>query len=230
MLRKVFFVFSILLLSIISPVFAEENVDNATSETRQEKKEIMLQNREQRQEEREALKAQLELQREEVKTRIAEKRKEMKEEIQAKREEFKKKLAEIADARKQAAVERIDKRLANINKNRTDHFMRSLERMKTLLERVASTGEALKAKGHDTTNLESAVTKANEAIASAKAAVEEQAGKDYTVELGEDDNLHDVMKEMKDKLQEDLSKTREFVKTAKDAVMDAAEALAKIRG
>lgn len=234
---KIFFILFIVAFVSIPPVFAKDSSESLNTDDSMQKtattgqpleptRELKSMHAEQL---RADLKPMLEQERKSIRERIHEKRDEVKKEIESKKEEFKAALEKIKDARKKEIVENIDERLSMINQNRTDHFAKSLEKMTKILDRIASKGADLKAKGKDTVSLELAITDARTAISKAEAAVSEQTAKDYTADIN-GNSIKDSMSDVRKTLQADLQKVRDLVQDAKKAVMLAARELGKARG
>jgi len=164
--------------------------------------------------------------REQIKTTVQERNTAMKE----RRTAFTQKLKEIKDARKKTVVERVDTKLATINKNRTDSMTKVLERLETLLAKFSEKANTVKGQGVDTASVESAITEAETAIANAKTAVLTQAAHEYTPEITDETTLRETVGAALKTLQNDLKTTYGVVTEAKRAVMKVAEELAKVRG
>ncbi len=107
------------------------------------------------------------------KARAMEAKDAMKSAISDARTAFKEKLAGIKDARKQKIMENLDARLAELNKKKTDMLMSRLDRLSSILTKVSEMEGAVDA------DVEAAAA----AIATAKTAVEEQAAKEYVVDV-----------------------------------------------
>lgn len=124
------------------------------------------------------------------------------------RQEFKNKLQTVKDEGKRKIVERIDVKLAEINKRRTDAMTRHLDKMSEILAKV-------KLRGGDTTAAEAAV-------ADARSAVVAQAAKTYTITISTEDKLKINVGETMKALMTDLRKLHEGkIVPARKAVSDA---------
>lgn len=169
--------------------------------------------------------------REELKERIAEKRLEASEAAATRRVEFKEKVAQIRDTKKRAIVEKVDLRLSTINQKRTDHMSEFLVRLSTILDKIESRKDKAIANGKDVTEVESAIADARSVIEAAKTQVAAQAGKDYTIELSEDETtLRGVVGDATSSLQRDLQNTRKVVVEAKQAVQNVMSIIKQIGG
>lgn len=146
-----------------------------------------------------------------------------KQEMLTARENFKAKLQSIKDVKKQATVERIDARLAEVNTKRTDTMSRALTHLSTLLERIASKTATITPA--PTLN-PSLLTTARAAIITAQQAVDQQAAKEYVITLGTDATLRSAVLTTITALHNDLKTTHETVKTARTAVIAALTAMA----
>jgi DNA repair exonuclease SbcCD ATPase subunit len=204
----------------------------------------------QRQEAKEALKSRLDAAREELKNKTEEartqfevKREQFKQEFEMKREEVRKmmeaekaalkdRLAKIKDEKKRQAVERIANQIAELNTRRLDHFSAVLEKLEKALERIVSRIEKAAARGLDVSSPKAEVEKAKTAIVAARAAINAQAGKVYTVltPTSTESGLKREVGNVRQLLHADLKKVEEAVRAARDAVRKVATTLAQVRG
>lgn len=149
--------------------------------------------------------------------------------VEGKRQEVKDKLAAVRDEKKKALIVRIGEKLANINKNRTDHLLKILTRLEEILKKIETKTAELKGKGVNTSTVDAAIASAKTSIASAKTAVTTQAAKVYTITVNSETTAkNDVGLFMKG-LEADLKTVRDLVKVAQESVMKAAVALKALR-
>lgn len=152
-------------------------------------------------------------------------REEIYENVTQRREALKNKLSEFRDEHKKQLVERLNTRLGEVNKKRTNKMTEHLDKFEEVLAKLTTRSSDLKAKGKDTVNADNLLGSAKAAIDSAKSAVSTQAGKVYTPTiLSETSAKTDVGNSMKT-LQSDLKSVRELVQAARKALKDAALAL-----
>src|SRR3989338_22191 len=161
-----------------------------------------------------------------AKSMILEKRKEAKEKFQAEREAFQEKLKEIKETRKQNILERVDEKINSLNERHMTRLDNYLARMLTVLEKIEE--KAADVTG-DSSALDAAIIKAKDAIETAQAAVEEQAGKDYIVEFDDETELGTQVRSLFATFKSDVKEVHQLVKDAHKAVVDAAHALANLR-
>lgn len=161
-----------------------------------------------------------------AKSMIMEKRKEAKEKFQAEREAFQEKLKEIKETRKQNILERVDEKINSLNERHMTRLDNYLARMLTVLEKIEE--KAADVTG-DSSALDAAIIKAKDAIETAQAAVEEQAGKDYIVEFDDETELGTQVRSLFATFKSDVKEVHQLVKDAHKAVVDAAHALANLR-
>ena len=198
-LTKLLILFTILLTFIFAyPVFAETTTDSKTTKKERIKERI---------ENRKLL----------VQERIAD----IKERIASREASLREKLATFKDKRKSALVERVNTNLNRINQNRTDHFKKFLENASRILLRLEQRVATKAAEGADTTKANAAIADARVAIASASAAVNAQALMDYTITISSESAAKADVKEQRNALHEDLSKVKQLVMVAKQAVANA---------
>lgn len=155
---------------------------------------------------------------EELKTNREAKREEVKTNIQARREEVKAKVSAMRDARKKQVVERVQSKLSDVNARRTDHFLKVLERLSTVLDKIASRTEKAKAEGKNVTTIEAAISSARTAISSAETAVNTQKAKTYEITVTDDTTAKNDVGATVKQLEFDLQGVQKTVQAARDAV------------
>lgn len=158
------------------------------------------------------------------------KRDEAKEEFRVKRDEFRAKLQLIKDERKKLIINRIDSRLTAINIKATDHMAKVLEKLTEILDRIENKTSELSTGEADVTSVQTAITNAKDALATAQAAVTEQAGKEYVASITDETTLRSTMGAAVSQLRADLKIIYQAVLDAKKAVRLAAVELAKVKG
>lgn len=126
------------------------------------------------------LKQQLQFLQEQKKAAVSKAKEEAKALIQAKRDEFKIKLQAIKDQKKKTLALRIDAKLARVNENQTAKYTKVLVRLQGFLDKIKSETD---------TQVLADVTLAQTAIDTAKAAVEAQSAKSYTMTITDDSTL-----------------------------------------
>lgn len=141
--------------------------------------------------------------RQQMKDTVKMKREETKEAIKLKRDEFKAKIQAIKDQRKRVLVERIDTKITNANAKHTDRFTQVLSNLQAILDKISG----------DTDK-----TGAQAAIDRAKAAVETQAAKTYTITITDETNLRLNVGTTTSQFRQDLMATHKLVVDAKQAV------------
>jgi len=181
------------------------------------------------QQNREEIKRLIEQNRIEFRNQIQEKREEMKAKIKALKEQLREKLRERISERKQKIVERIYERINALNERMTDHYLNVLDHLEKVLERIESRTAKAKLNGRDVTQVEAAIEKAHRAIDTAREAVKAQAEKVYEPpEITTEENLKLDVGKLRQQLHDDLKAVEKLVKDARDAVRQAAVALAQI--
>ena len=146
------------------------------------------------------------------------------------REEFRTRLSAIRDAKKKAIVERMDKRIGEINTNRTNIMTRHLTKIEELLNRIEARTLEVEKKGKDTTAVKAAIASARTAIAAAKSAVTTQAAKTYTIDITTEDKLGAAVSSARTAFAQDLQAVHQSVVAARKSVRDVLTALAKVVG
>lgn len=151
-----------------------------------------------------------------------------KEAAQQKREEFKARLQTIRNEKKKAAVERIDIKISNMNKNRADRFAAVLDKLQSILDRVSQKASEAKANGKDTTTLDGSIVNAQAVIDSAKAAVSAQAAKTYAIQISDGPTLRNSVGTTVSQFKKDLRDVHKLIVEAKQAVQNTVKELAKV--
>jgi len=163
----------------------------------------------------------------EKKDQFRERRQETREAIQARREELKQRLGTLRDQRKRTIIERIDTRMASINKKSIARLSGVLERIQSILNKIIEKAGIIKAKGGDTTALDSATAFAQIAIDNAKSVVASQSAMVYVIQIASESALRENVGSSVSELRLDLRDAHKAVVDAKQAVMNAAMELAK---
>lgn len=146
------------------------------------------------------------------------------------REEFRARLSAIRDAKKKTIVERVDKRIGELNTNRTATMLRHLTKIEEVLGRIEARTNTVATSGKDVTDVRTAITKARDAIAAAKTTVNAQAAKTYTIEVTTEANLGSAVSAVRTQFAADLQTAHQAVVTARKSVRDVLVALGKVVG
>jgi len=196
MTRKLFIITLFLLLIVFVPTV---NAQNATTGNIQTATDAASK-----------LKQQMQLIQEQKKAAITQIKDEAKAIIKAKKEEFKTRIQIIKDQKKKALVERIDIKLATVNKKQTEKLTEILSRLQGFLDKVSKTATD--------TMLVSNISLAQTAIDTAKAAVETQTEKSYIMNIVDDTTLKLNAGTVVSQLRQDLTALHKLVIDAKQAV------------
>jgi DNA repair exonuclease SbcCD ATPase subunit len=165
----------------------------------------------------------------ELQNQIQNKRAEMKSRIEALKAQLRERLRERISERKREIVERIYDRINALNERMTDHYLDVLYRLEKILERIESRTAKAKLNGKDVSKVEEAIQKAHQAINTAREAVKTQAEKVYQPpEITTEEKLKLDVGKLRQQLHDDLKAVEKLVKDARDAVRQAAVALAQI--
>jgi len=167
---------------------------------------------------------------EELKTIREAKREENKANIQAKREEIKAKVQSMRDERKKLVVERVQTKLGEVNARRTDHFLKVLERLSTILDKIQSRTEKAKTEGKNVTAVEVAIASARTAISTAQSAVNTQKAKTYEIAVTDDTTAKNDVGATVKQLQEDLRAVQDTVAAARSAVQNVFKEIKTVVG
>jgi len=214
---KKLIVYSILAISLVMPVsvFADEDGDGEGI------RDAMRLHRDE-------VKTDIMEMRDEFRQNLEEKRAELRGEIEEKRAELKERLKSIRDEQKKQRVERIDQRLDALNERMVNHFNNVLDRLGNILDRIASRADKAEDRGLDVSTVRIVIQEALDAIDAAHTAVSEQSGKTCIINVTTEDHLKIDVGAARKCLHDSLVAVREIVKAARDAVREAAVALAQI--
>lgn len=133
--------------------------------------------------------------------------------------ELKARLQTFKDKKKAEITERVSNNLNKINKNRTDHFLKFLDKVVGVLNKLETRVNG--AVGKDTTSAKAAIADARASLASAKAAVQAQAAKDYTITVSSETKVRSDVTLVRDRLHQDLQAIRKQVVDVKQSVANA---------
>ena len=146
------------------------------------------------------------------------------------RENFRSKLNSISDEKKKAIVDRTDKRIVEINANRTGIMTRHLTKIEEILNKIETRALEVEKRGKDISAVKAAIVTARTAIASAKSAVATQAAKTYTIDVTTEDKLGLAVSSTRTAFAKDLQAAHQSVVTARKSVRDVLKALANVVG
>jgi hypothetical protein len=169
------------------------------------------------------------------------KRAELKANFEANKEQFKLKLdaakvkfrdslSKIKDENKKLSAEKIVNLINEINAKTTTNFSDKVDRIENVLLGIESRIDKAESRGLDVTEVNTEVTKAKDAIASARDAISTEASKVYATDttVSDEASLKAEMKTLRDTFKTDIKTVQEKVKGARDAVKTVAVTLAKI--
>lgn len=231
MLRKsIFFLFSLFVFAV--PAFAIEEVEPQITRTEKpvvtqikkfemDREKIFSQNLKEKFAEK---KASAEAKRMEIKTLLEQKKKI----TEQQKTLLKNKLQTFRDENKKELVLKLDERIASISSKRTEKMNEAVNKLTTVLDSIKSKANQLD-RSCETTNLTSAITKAEEALTSASAAVELQAKKSYPLNITDESTAKENVGSVLKQLQTDLRNTHKAVMDAKKAIVKAAVELNKTK-
>ena len=157
---------------------------------------------------------------------IKETRGQMKEKMEA----FKAQIRTIKDERKQILTERIADKTASSNARLTNKMDKALDHLTDILNRVKEKAVGFKAQGKDATALDAAISAAESAIATAQAAVDAQAAKEYTANITDEPTLRNTIGQMVSQFRQDIKASHKLLVDAKQAVQKAIMEAAKLKG
>lgn len=146
--------------------------------------------------------------------------------IQQRRATLKEGLKKVKDAKKRAAVDRVDQNLQALNDRMTTHWAKSLDQMTATLSRVREYRDGWAAQGKTVDLVCLAITRAQQKIDASRTAAMKQAAKTYPIKAS--DKIADLRKNVKQQrtaLRNDLNIVRNTVREAHGSVRVAAQEL-----
>lgn len=135
---------------------------------------------------------------------------ETKQTLKLKRDEFKAGIQTIKDQRKKLLVERIDTKIAELNKKSTDGFSEVLAGLQTFIDKISQSTNDEKVLAD--------IKVAQTAIDTAVVAVASQSAKTYTIQITTEQNLRINVGTTMSQFRQDLMATHKLVVDAKQAV------------
>lgn len=157
----------------------------------------------------------------ETKENFRERKQETREAMQVKKDEFKLRLQTLRDQKKKLIVERMDTRMATINKSATMRFTIILEKLQTILNRIIGKSNS--------PAFNSATSSAQLAINNASTIVASQSAMVYVAQIASEAALKENVGSTVSELRLDLRDAHKAVIDARQAVMNAVKELAKDR-
>lgn len=164
-----------------------------------------------------------------IKDQFQQARQDLKKQIQAAREIFQQKLKTIRDERKQLLVQKIDTKISTFNMKHTDKMNEALTKLTTILTHLTERSANLKAGGANTLALDAAITQALAAVNASKIAVGAQATREYVITITTESALKTNVGAVVSKFRQEMTNTHKTVVDAKQAVINAAMELNKLK-
>lgn len=227
-MRSIFalFIALILVVPLTSVAHAESGTESAEATTPKPTKTYSSEKKDTFMEHKSAMK--------EMKMNYKEELKKDREDFQAKKlsekSAFKAKLQTLKDGKKKLTAERIDAKLAEVNKNKTDRMADALDKMNVFVMKLQEKITAAQTAGKDTTSAQASLAAATVAITSAQAAVTTQAGKTYTATITDESTLGSSFHTVFQQLISDLKTTYAAVAAAKKSLIASAREVAILNG
>ncbi|MBI2268018.1 MAG: hypothetical protein HYU80_01060 [Candidatus Blackburnbacteria bacterium] len=218
---------SLILLTIllVTPILAESNLSQRRTENVNQKNEQASGEAESLrvriQERIESLKGTPLEQRSEYLKNVEERTAEARKTREERKATLTKKLEEFKNQKKAKLTEKLNETLTRINEKQTSQMAKYLDKTSEILDRLAERVENTAKNGKDTTALHTAIQKAKNAITEAKAAVEAQAAKDYSLNISSESSIRTDVKSTRNSLFKDLKAVRQKVIEAKQEVANA---------
>lgn len=166
---------------------------------------------------------------EEMRAKFEAAKKEAQTKMQAARTDFQAKLKQIKDGKKQQAADNLYERLGMLNAKWAEHFGNVLEKYDATLKKVESRRDKAQTAGRDVAVVNAAFQAATAMIESARAAVEAQTKKTYSVAVTTEAKLREAFQAAHKALKTDLMALRDgAMRSAREAVQKAIQSLRAI--
>ncbi len=170
-------------------------------------------------EKREAMQQEIEQKREAFKQTLEERKAQYEQEREQYKERIQEAVQTFSDERRKQAALRAHDAIETVNERITDNFSRMIERLEEVLLGAVAQMETSQGEGVNVDALSLAIDNAQRALDLARSAVEDQKLKVYEIpETIAEDEVRDVLKEVRDMLHEDLSAIRDLLKDALEYV------------
>ena len=180
------------------------------------------------QEERKEMQKEIQIQKKAFREMVQEKRLELKDKIAKEKTELKTRLKNVSDVKKKEMVENIGNILNEINERRVTHATDVVEKVEKVLVRTGERMTRAGTRGVDINAIQTEYTAAEAAIVAAKAAIEAQSKKVYTMTVSTEAKLRDDVTSVRMTFHTDLKAMQSAVRAAHTAVQNVALALAKV--
>ena len=145
----------------------------------------------------------------------------IRERIASKEAALKARLEQFRDQKKAGITERVSTNLNRINEKHTQMMLKFLDKASAILGRLEQRVNQGKPDIKDVAAAKTAIALAKESIASATAAVNTQAEKDYTITVTSESRVKTDAQTKRKQLHDDLLSVRRIVIAAKQAVANA---------
>jgi hypothetical protein len=132
------------------------------------------------------------------------------------KEKIQKELLKIKDDKKRAIVERINKRINDLNQNRTKHLALVLSKIETTLSKIKNFVNNIEMKGRDVSSIKNSITEVEKALVVSRQTIQAQASKIYEVVVTTENNLRGDVGKTRQALRDDLIKTQETVRDVRE--------------
>ncbi len=212
-----------------APRHIEQNIGTTAQNRVAAVRNAAAQNRVDLQQKWDRIKQQAQAERQKFQKELETKRDEIKSRIEKQKENLKARLAKIKDENKKKIVERINDQINELNTKLTDHYSAVLDKLGDILNRISSRADKAAANNVDVSSVRTAITAAQSAIDGARTAVKAQAGKTYPITVNAESTLKTDVGKARQAFHSDITAVFNSVKTARQAVQNAATTLGKIR-
>lgn len=151
-----------------------------------------------------------------------------KETIAQKKDELKTKISAVKDEAKKKILEKVYNNINALNERLTKHYVNILNRIEVVLKKIETRAQIAKENGRNVVGVETAITTAKNAILTSRTAIDAQTQKTYELQITTENALRNNVGVARKLLQSDLTKVRQTVAAAHQAVKNAAVKLAQI--
>ncbi len=148
--------------------------------------------------------------------------------IEEKKLELKNRLQKIKEERKKEIAQRIYNQINELNKRLTDHFLKMVEKLEFVLERIKERTDQKEKDGLDVSGERQIINEAQTAIDNFKLKIEEQAQKIYSFSFENETELKGKIGEMRQAFHQDFVNLRNVFFETRNKIHQAAILLGQI--
>ncbi len=139
---------------------------------------------------------------------------------EVKKEEFKKKVETITDERKRKALFNLDEGFSRINKNRTEHYRKILEKLSNILTKIELKLIALEESDNQVPEVENLISEIKDKISETGNLIDSQESNVYVIAIETEENLGENVSTVKSQFKSDIGVIEEKIKEIKNLLRE----------